>query len=113
MYLTRSGVVNMVSEQSLRPTFALLVFLACVSPWGWALVAAQASQAAAAREGYAELPGVRIWYKDTGGSRNGQQPGLGLPDPRVHWGRLPLYRLRPPGLGPDGNRPDRPATRHG
>src|SRR5437867_5719136 len=68
MYLTRSGVVNMVSEQSLRPTFALLVFLACVSPWGWALVAAQASQAAAAREGYADLPGVRIWYKYTGGS---------------------------------------------
>ncbi|HYR84944.1 MAG TPA: alpha/beta hydrolase [Terriglobia bacterium] len=49
----------MTSSHSLRSTFAVLVFAA--------LVAAQASQPAAAREGYAELPGVRIWYKDTGG----------------------------------------------
>ncbi|HYR43727.1 MAG TPA: alpha/beta hydrolase, partial [Terriglobia bacterium] len=41
-----------------------MIFAACgVS----APVAAQAPQPAA-REGYAQLPGVRIWYKDTGGS---------------------------------------------
>ena len=32
------------------------------------LVSAQAPPPAAAREEYAELPGVRLWYKDTGGS---------------------------------------------
>ena len=31
-------------------------------------LSAQSSPAAVAPEGYAELPGVRIWYKDTGGS---------------------------------------------
>lgn len=33
------------------------------------LVAAQAAAGAEAHEGFAELPGVRIWYKDTGGGR--------------------------------------------
>ena len=57
-----------MSALSLRPTFAVLVFEACMACGAWALVAAQAPQPATAREGYAQLPGVRIWHKDTGGS---------------------------------------------
>src|SRR5437773_3911403 len=41
---------------------ALAVFTACT------LAAAEVPQTATAHEGYAELPGVRIWYKDTGGT---------------------------------------------
>ena len=58
----------MISSHSLRPALAALLFTACVAFCGWAAVAAQNPQTAAAREGYAELPGVRLWYKDTGGS---------------------------------------------
>src|SRR5881628_480668 len=45
-----------------------VIFAACMASGGGAAAVAQAPQAATAREGYAELPGVRIWYKDTGGS---------------------------------------------
>src|SRR5262245_47734851 len=38
------------------------------SPGGIAGVAQAAAQSAPAREAYADLPGVRLWYKDTGGS---------------------------------------------
>jgi len=48
--------------------FAVLVIAACSACGTWALVAVQAQQAATAREAYADLPGVRIWYRDTGGS---------------------------------------------
>jgi pimeloyl-ACP methyl ester carboxylesterase len=48
----------------LKSVFALMIFSACGAP---ARLAAQAPQPAAV-EGYAQLPGVRLWYKDTGGS---------------------------------------------
>lgn len=48
-------------------TVAALGF-GCIGSGEWAVVQAQATPDAIAREGYAELPGVRIWYKDTGGS---------------------------------------------
>lgn len=45
---------------SLRPILAVLTFAAAL--------AAQTPRTGTEREGYANLPGVRIWYKDTGGS---------------------------------------------
>ena len=45
-----------------------VIFAACMASGGGAAAVAQGPQAATAGEGYAELPGVRIWYKDTGGS---------------------------------------------
>jgi len=45
-----------------------VICAACIVSGGGAAAVAQAPQGATAREGYAELPGVRIWYKDTGGS---------------------------------------------
>jgi len=41
----------------LKPILAVLIFAASVS-----------AQTGTEREGYANLPGVRIWYRDTGGS---------------------------------------------
>src|SRR5262252_6524280 len=43
-----------------RPILALLIFGACLS--------AQTQRTVTEHEGYANLPGVRIWYKDTVGS---------------------------------------------
>lgn len=48
--------------------FTVLVIVACTASGAWALVAAQTPQAATTREAYANLPGVRILYTDTGGS---------------------------------------------
>src|SRR5438552_503607 len=45
-----------------------VICAACMVSGRGAAAVAQAPQGATAREGYAELPGVRIWYKDTGGS---------------------------------------------
>src|SRR5437667_11269359 len=45
-----------------------VICAACMVSGRGASAVAQAPQGATAREGYAELPGVRIWYKDTGGS---------------------------------------------
>ena len=77
-------------------------------------------QAAQVTERHADLPGVRLFYIDTGGTgvpvvllhcSHGQRPGLGTPDSRVHEGRLPRDLLRPPRLGPDRER--RPARAPG
>ena len=41
---------------------------ACIASGTSTPISAQAAKGAAAREGYAELPAARIWYRDTGGS---------------------------------------------
>jgi pimeloyl-ACP methyl ester carboxylesterase len=43
---------------------AVLLFWACQIPWA----AEPAQTSSAVREAYAELPGVRLWYTDTGGN---------------------------------------------
>src|SRR5437763_10438839 len=54
-----------MSAQLFKSACAVMIFVA----WGVPTpVTAQTPQPATAHEGYAELPGVRIWYKDTGGS---------------------------------------------
>ena len=58
MYLARSRLVRM----------ALLLGFAARIALTPGTVTAQTAEKIPAREGYAELPGVRIWYKDTGGS---------------------------------------------
>ena len=45
-----------------------VIFIAMLAVWIRLLGSAPVPQAAPAHEGYAELPGVRIWYRDTGGS---------------------------------------------
>ena len=47
---------------------AIPALAVCIASGRGNPIAAQAPPAATAREGYAELPGVRIWYKDTGGN---------------------------------------------
>jgi pimeloyl-ACP methyl ester carboxylesterase len=47
---------------SLYSRWLLAVFVLCVS------LTAQSVPSGAAREGYAQLPGVRLWYTDSGGS---------------------------------------------
>jgi pimeloyl-ACP methyl ester carboxylesterase len=53
-------VTQTVRKQLLKSVFIIITLLACGTAFP---VAAQT-----AHEGYADLPGVRIWYKDTGGS---------------------------------------------
>ncbi len=60
----RTGDVS-VNSWLIATIAAVLGFATCVTSSG---LAAQTPPAATAREGYAELPGVRIWYKDAGGS---------------------------------------------
>src|SRR5438034_11437708 len=54
-----------MSAQLFRSAFAVMIFVAWGAPTP---VTAQTAQPATAYEGYAQLPGIRIWYKDTGGS---------------------------------------------
>ena len=54
-----------MSAQLFRSAFAVMIFVAWGAPTP---VTAQTAQPATAYEGYAQVPGVRIWYKDTGGS---------------------------------------------
>jgi pimeloyl-ACP methyl ester carboxylesterase len=51
----------------MRPIYSLII-LAYVMTSGLALLAQGRSQAASAHEGYADIPGARIWFRDTGGS---------------------------------------------
>ena len=69
----------------------------------------QAPAAAPARETYAELPGVRVWFKDTGGSgvpvvflhaASGSSQVWEHQIPAFTGGRIPLHRLRSAGMGP-------------
>ena len=54
-----------MSAQLFRSAFAVMIFVAWGAPTP---VTAQTAQPATAYEGYAQVPGVRIWYKDTGGN---------------------------------------------
>src|SRR5439155_5476682 len=53
-----------MSAQLFRSAFAVMIFVA----WGAPTPVTAQTQPATAYEGYAQVPGVRIWYKDTGGN---------------------------------------------
>src|SRR2546427_9333722 len=57
-------MINKPKNPRFVSAFAVMIFAACGAS---TLVSAQAPQPAP-REGYAQLSGVRIWYKDAGGS---------------------------------------------
>ena len=76
---------------------------------------------APAFEGHADLPGVRLWYRDSGGAgvpvvfmhaATGQQSRLGLPDSGVRCGGLPRHRVRPARVRPHGPGARRRAAGH-
>src|SRR6266704_1030378 len=56
------------TDSRLVSMIMVLLFGACIASRPSTSVAAQSAETITARETYAELPGVRIWYKDTGGS---------------------------------------------
>ena len=69
---------------------------------------------------YVNLPGVDLWYEDTGGDgspvvfcprRLGNLRLLDLPDTRFYSGQLPLHHLRPAHLGKVSQYRRSPATR--
>ena len=65
LWMLRNGDVS-VKSRLIAAITAVLGVAAWIFCGGVTPAAAQA-QAAEAQEGFAELPGVRIWYKDTGG----------------------------------------------
>src|SRR5882672_11281143 len=60
-----------IKPGSLRSFFAAMAFMlvgtSCANLM-WPELAKGQSKPAPAREGYADLPGVHLWFKDTGGS---------------------------------------------
>ena len=52
----------------LRPGITRVITIALLGMSAGSLIAFQRAAPASARQGYAELPGVRLWFTDTGGS---------------------------------------------
>jgi pimeloyl-ACP methyl ester carboxylesterase len=90
--------------------------------WAFALQPGPPVAASSVREAYADLPGVRLCYRDTGGTgvpvvflhaATGSSRVWEYQIPGVHGGRLPRHRLRPARLRRDDDRAGRRPARDG